>query len=130
MNRQLTPEEIKQLESQGCSAEDWTKVLIEEKFDINRIHHTHFEGKVEMRGDVSISHVGLIKNIFIEGKVADFPVSEIGQHFEVHPFFPAKTNTEFVERLAKVEASAKQAHRRIDRVEGRVYPGEEGEHHE
>lgn len=41
-----------------------------------------------------------------------------------------KTNTEFVERLAKVEASAKQAHRRIDRVEGRVYPGEEGEHHE
>jgi len=35
--------------------------------------------------------------VFIEGKVADFPVSEIGQHFEVHPFFPAKTNTEFVE---------------------------------
>ncbi|MBR6590607.1 MAG: DUF4954 family protein, partial [Bacteroidaceae bacterium] len=77
MNRQLTPEEIKQLESQGCSAEDWTKVLIEEKFDINRIHHTHFEGKVEMRGDVSISHVGLIKNIFIEGKVEIYRVNEI-----------------------------------------------------
>lgn len=38
---------------------------------------------------------------------------------------------EMVERVSKVEASAKQAHLRIDRMEGRTYPGhEEGEHHE
>ncbi len=30
-----------------------------------------------------------------------------------------KTNTEFVSRLTAVEASAKQAHRRIDTIEGR-----------
>ena len=30
-----------------------------------------------------------------------------------------KTNTEFVARLTAVEASAKQAHHRIDRLEGR-----------
>ncbi len=30
-----------------------------------------------------------------------------------------KTNTEFVSRLTAVEASAKQAHHRIDRIEGR-----------
>ena len=30
-----------------------------------------------------------------------------------------KTNTEFYTRLASVEASAKQAHKRIDRIEGR-----------
>lgn len=30
-----------------------------------------------------------------------------------------KTNTEFYTRLASVEASAKQAHKRIDRLEGR-----------
>lgn len=30
-----------------------------------------------------------------------------------------KTNTEFYERMAAVEASAKQAHKRIDRLEGR-----------
>lgn len=30
-----------------------------------------------------------------------------------------KTNTEFYSRLASVEASAKQAHKRIDRLEGR-----------
>lgn len=33
-------------------------------------------------------------------------------------------NTENSERLAKVEASAKQAHLRIDRMEGREYPHE------
>jgi len=31
-----------------------------------------------------------------------------------------KTNTEFVTRLTAVEASAKQAHKRLDRMEGRV----------
>lgn len=30
-----------------------------------------------------------------------------------------KTNTEFYTRLASVEASAKQAHKRLDRMEGR-----------
>lgn len=36
-------------------------------------------------------------------------------------------NTETSERLAKVEASAKQAHLRIDRMEGREYPHEHNE---
>lgn len=30
-----------------------------------------------------------------------------------------KTNTELITRLTKVEASAKQAHHRLDRIEGR-----------
>lgn len=30
-----------------------------------------------------------------------------------------KTNTEFYERMAAVESSARQAHKRIDRLEGR-----------
>lgn len=33
-----------------------------------------------------------------------------------------KINTEMTTRLAKVEASAKQAHLRIDRIEGHEYP--------
>lgn len=36
-------------------------------------------------------------------------------------------NTKTSERLAKVEASAKQAHLRIDRMEGREYPHEHNE---
>ena len=35
--------------------------------------------------------------VFIDEPVADFPLDEIGPHFEKHEYFPAKTNTEFVE---------------------------------
>ena len=38
-----------------------------------------------------------------------------------------KINTEHESRLASVEASAKQAHHRIDRIEGRDYPGHDHE---
>lgn len=37
-----------------------------------------------------------------------------------------KTNTEFISRLTAVESSAKQAHKRIDRLEGREHDGHEG----
>lgn len=77
MKRQLTTEEIGQLRLQGCSAEEWTKVLVEEEFDINRIHHTHFEGHVGIGKDVTISHVGLIRNISIEDNVEIYRVNEI-----------------------------------------------------
>lgn len=40
-----------------------------------------------------------------------------------------KVNAEHAERLAKVEASAKQAHLRIDRWEGREYPSEHHNNH-
>lgn len=36
-----------------------------------------------------------------------------------------RINTETATKLASVEASAKQAHLRIDRIEGREYPGHE-----
>lgn len=39
-----------------------------------------------------------------------------------------KINTEMTTRLAKVEASAKQAHLRIDRIEGHEYPTEHNTH--
>ena len=35
--------------------------------------------------------------VFIDEPVADFPVNTIGPDFEKHEYFPAKTNTEFVE---------------------------------
>ena len=43
-----------------------------------------------------------------------------------------KVNTEMYSRMSAVEASAKQAHRRLDMIEGREYPGHDtkGEHHE
>lgn len=38
-----------------------------------------------------------------------------------------KINTETATKLAAVEASAKQAHKRLDRIEGRDYPGHDHE---
>lgn len=35
--------------------------------------------------------------VFIDEAVADYPVNEVGPGFESHSYFPAKTNTEFVE---------------------------------
>ena len=39
-----------------------------------------------------------------------------------------KINTEMYSRMSAVEASVKQAHLRIDRIEGREYPAPHGEH--
>lgn len=39
-----------------------------------------------------------------------------------------KINTDTATKLAAVEASAKQAHRRLDQIEGREYPGQGHEH--
>lgn len=47
---------------------------------------------------------------YIKGGVEDIKAEQREQR---------KTNTEIITRLTKVEASAKQAHHRIDRIEGR-----------
>lgn len=77
MKRQLTTEEIGQLRLQGCSAEEWTKVLVEEEFDINRIHHTHFEGHVEIGEGVHLDHVGVIENYVIGNHATICRVNEL-----------------------------------------------------
>lgn len=77
MKRQLTDEEIRQLEQQGCSAEKWENILVHPKFDANNLRHTHFEGDVEIGEGVSISHVGVIKNISIGDDVTICRVNEL-----------------------------------------------------
>ncbi len=37
--------------------------------------------------------------VFLDSPAAKFPVREVGPSFESHPYFPAKTNTEFAEVL-------------------------------
>lgn len=77
MKRQLTTEEIMQLEHQGCTAETWENILVHKNFDINRIHYTSFEGNVEIGEGVSLNHVGLVKNISIHNDVSVSRVNEI-----------------------------------------------------
>jgi len=42
--RQLTKEEIQQLESQACLSEDWGKITVVDQFDPSRVHHVFFSG--------------------------------------------------------------------------------------
>lgn len=46
--RFLTGEEITRLESQSCTAEDWTQVKVANGFDTAHVHHTRFSGSVNL----------------------------------------------------------------------------------
>ena len=42
--RPVTPEEVAALESNGCTAEDWSRVLAKDGFDPSRVHDAAFSG--------------------------------------------------------------------------------------
>jgi len=46
--RILSQEQIKSLQQQGCTAEDWREVFFADDFDINRIRNVQFAGRVEI----------------------------------------------------------------------------------
>lgn len=46
--RQLTKEEIKTLESNGCRAEDWSQISVADKFTPQHIHCTRFYGNIAL----------------------------------------------------------------------------------
>ena len=46
--RNLSVEEIEQLQSQGCSAEDWSNVLVHPQFKAHYLRQVTFSGKVEL----------------------------------------------------------------------------------
>lgn len=46
--RKLTEDEILQLKSQFCLADDWGKVIVTEKFNSEFVHHTRFAGEVRL----------------------------------------------------------------------------------
>ncbi len=46
--RHLSPKEIKTLEAQGCSCDDWTQVTVAGRFNPQRIKSTHFSGTVTL----------------------------------------------------------------------------------
>ncbi len=46
--RPLFQEEIRQLESQGCTAEDWTQIYVSPDFLPGRVHFAHFSGSIRL----------------------------------------------------------------------------------
>ena len=67
MFRQLTAQEIAQLEAQGCTAQNWEEVEVAEAFDPQYVRHTNFSGhnkigafgkEIELPGGLKI-HSGI-----------------------------------------------------------------------
>ena len=46
--RPLTPAEISKLTSQSCTCSDWSKVLVSDGFDAERVKTTAFSGDVRL----------------------------------------------------------------------------------
>lgn len=46
--RRLTEDEILQLKSQSCLADDWNHVAVAEEFTTEFVHHTRFSGEVKL----------------------------------------------------------------------------------
>ncbi|MGL5682373.1 MAG: DUF4954 family protein [Marinifilaceae bacterium] len=46
--RKLTTDEIKLLEQQGCRAQAWNMIDVDENFTPQHIHHVHFSGTVQL----------------------------------------------------------------------------------
>lgn len=71
------------------------------------VRNRDFDKKEETRNDATVlTEIGYIK-----ANTDEIKAEQKEQR---------KTNTEFVTRLTAVEASAKQAHHRIDQIEGRT----------
>ncbi len=65
--RRLSQEEIAVLENQGCSAEEWSSVLVGEGFSTDKIFRCRFKGRVEIGARVTIKDIGTyIANYTIE----------------------------------------------------------------
>ncbi len=67
--RKLTNEEINILKSNGCSAGDWDKINVTEKFIPSQIKYSNFSGEVFIGNNVQIRNVMDISNYRIEDNV-------------------------------------------------------------
>ena len=53
--------EIRQLEDNGCSCSDWTRIRISDGTDLSRIRNVRFAGDIFIGADVTIENVGLLE---------------------------------------------------------------------
>lgn len=64
--RKLVIEEINQLISNGCTAEDWQKINVSLKFNADLIKNVNFYGKVIIGDNVLVQDVKILSNYKIE----------------------------------------------------------------
>lgn len=64
--RNLKKEEIHQLEIQGCKAENWATIFVDQKFDANIVENVRFAGQIKIASSARICNVGLLQNYEIK----------------------------------------------------------------
>ena len=75
--RNLTPDEIYQLEQQGCAADDWMNIVVEDSFKPNHIWNSTFEGNISIGAFNSsadkqgITAVGIFHSRIIECEIGN-----------------------------------------------------------
>lgn len=67
--RKLTSEEINQLISHGCTAEDWNKVRVSQKFKPDLIKNVNFGGEIIIGDNVLIHDVNSLSNYSLEDNI-------------------------------------------------------------
>jgi hypothetical protein len=67
--RKLTSEETNYLKTVGCTAEDWNKINVKEKFFPDLIRNVNFKGQIFIGENVGISDVKILANYKIEDNV-------------------------------------------------------------
>lgn len=67
--RNLTNKEINQIKNNGCTAEDWNKIKVAERFNSELVRNVNFSGEVSIGENVLIHDVKLLSNYRIENNV-------------------------------------------------------------
>lgn len=55
--RSLTAAEVQALQSQGCSAKDWTCIQVASDFSVSSVHDVRFTGKVYLGSNVTLDNI-------------------------------------------------------------------------
>ncbi|MBR6334146.1 MAG: DUF4954 family protein [Bacteroidales bacterium] len=84
--RNLTAEEIRQLQSQHNSADNWEEISVVSTFFVDKIHDCHFSGKVSLGEGVSIRRVPLLRNCWVGDGAILTNVGEIAGEDPPHAF--------------------------------------------
>lgn len=61
MYRELTEQEIAQLESQSCRCNDWSLITVADGFDAGCVRNVRFEGEVQIGNNCRIENVSIIR---------------------------------------------------------------------
>lgn len=84
--RSLTADEIRQLQSQHNSADNWDEISVVSTFFVTEIRDCHFSGKMLLGAGVRLRHVTLLRNCYVDDGAILTNIGEIAGEEPPHAF--------------------------------------------